>query len=202
VRCTKGADASIAGDGKPGAIVGWLANLAVANVSSGWSHWDGANPACVLDGKLTCFERRANYANATPGAPRGSWWAHRAYATLSGAYLNASGGGGEAQLLASYDKARGAAAVLLGARRNLSGAALRLVGLPKAWARVHAEFYHIPFLEGGCAPIAEPVAVAALAAAAAAGVALLALPALQVEDALLVSLAPSAAALRAAAPWG
>ena len=114
---------------KPGAIVGWLANIVAANVSSGWSHWDGANPTCVLDGKLTCYEAKDNYGNGTaagaPGMPRASYWTHRAYSALTGktrVYVAtatstttvASGpaDAGGSQLLASYDKGHGTAAVL------------------------------------------------------------------------------------------
>ena len=119
-------------------------------------------------------------------------------------YVNASAPAGT-ELLASYDQGTPgggpSAGVLLGvATGNVSGATLALSGLPSGWSSVHAKLFHIPFgTEAGCAPLAPPQAVALAAAAVAGGAATLALPPLLAEDALWVSLAPSAAAVRA--PW-
>ena len=124
-------------------------------------------------------------------------------AQLSGVYVNASAPPGT-ELLASYDQGTSgggpSAGVLLGVARNVSGATLALSGLLSGWSSVHAKLFHIPFgTEAGCAPLSPPQAVAPAAAAVVGGAATLALPPLLAEDALWVSLAPSAAAVRA--PW-
>eukprot|EP01052_Picozoa_sp_SAG31_P000843 SAG31_NODE_26_length_32985_cov_39.054096_8_plen_923_part_00 len=144
---------------EPGALVAWFANVANATVSSGFSHWDGADTSCVLDGSMTCFNEESNFGDVEPGVPRATWWVRLAYASLSvGEYFEASSSH-QAAMLGAYDGS-GCASVLVGAAVDLPATSLILHHVPPTLihdeSSILVRSYLIPFVTPGCATLAQP----------------------------------------------
>ena len=185
---------------EPGAVVAWWANIANASVSSGFSHWDGSDTSCVLDGSLTCFERSSNLGGAVPGAPRGTWWVRLAYASLSVGKYFAASSSSRVAVLGAYDGS-GCAGVLVGAAEDFPTAKLMLHNVPLTLVHgassTFVRFYIIPFLPPGCATVAQPEAHEAIASIDSSRTATVDLPTMSTGDVVFVQLGKECLA-----PWG
>ena len=123
---------------------------------------DGADTSCVLDGSLTCFNKKSSLDGAPPGSPRATWWLRLAYAHLSvGEYIEASSLS-QAAVLAAYDGS-GCAGMLVGAAVDLPTTQLVMWHVPatlvhESSSSMVVRSYTIPFIKPGCAVVPRPKA--------------------------------------------